>query len=106
MKGYNDNRNIGLLFSGGPAPAANAVISSVSLNFIDRKIPIIGIFNGFEYIEDYNSKHPEEMVEDVHYRVLDVTISRIRNSRGVYLKTSRANPGKDIKCKEDLKDPK
>jgi 6-phosphofructokinase 1 len=105
MNGYKGNKKIGLVFSGGPAPSANAVISSVCLSFIDKKIPIIGFFYGFEYLEKYDSHDRYSLVEKVHYEILDAGIAGIRNSRGVYLKTSRANPGKQIKNKDDLKDP-
>lgn len=105
MKGYNNNKKVGILFSGGPAPSANAVISSAVLSFLDRKIPVVGLFYGFEFLEDYDPKNRYSLVEDTHYELLDANISGIRNRRGVYLKTSRANPGKLITCREDLKDP-
>jgi 6-phosphofructokinase 1 len=102
--GYNNNKKVAVLFSGGPAPAANAVISSVSLSFINAKIPILGFFYGFEFLEDFDERNPQSLKEGVHYEVLDTSISRIRNRRGVYLKTARANPGKNIKTQEDLYD--
>jgi len=105
MKGYNGNKKIGILFSGGPAPSANAVISSACLNFINHKIPIIGFFYGFEYLEKYDPQNRYSLVENIHYKILATSISRIRNRRGVYLKTSRANPGGKIKSQEDLNDP-
>ncbi len=105
MKGYKNNKKIGIVFSGGPAPAANAVISSAVLNFLDKNIPVIGFFHGFEFLEKFDPNQRFLLVEDAHYKVFSSSISRIRNRRGVYLKTSRANPGKKIKTKEDLKDP-
>lgn len=105
MEGYNGHKKVALVFSGGPAPSANAVISSVALNFINKKIPIIGFFYGFEFLEDYDPANRFSLVRGIHYEVLDASISRIRNRRGVYLKSSRANPGKKIKNKDDLKDP-
>jgi 6-phosphofructokinase len=105
MNGYNGNKKLGILFSGGPAPSANAVISSASLSFINNKIQTIGFFHGFEFLENFDPLNRFSLIKDIHYEVLDATISRIRNLRGVYLKTSRANPGKCIKCKEDLNDP-
>ncbi|MCI0470860.1 MAG: 6-phosphofructokinase [Candidatus Aminicenantes bacterium] len=105
MKFFQDDRKVGLVFSGGPAPSANAVISSVALNFINEKIPIIGFFHGFEYLEDYDPANEFSLVKGLHYEILDGSISTIRNTRGVYLKTSRANPGRKIKNREDLKDP-
>lgn len=105
MKGYNGNKKVALLFSGGPAPSSNAVISSVALNFINEKVPIIGFFYGFEFLENFDINNRYSLVENIHYEVLDFNISRIRNRRGVYLKTSRSNPGREIRTKEDLKDP-
>ncbi len=105
MKGYKGNKKVGILFSGGPSPSANAVISSACLNFIDRKIPVIGFFYGFENLEDFDPGSGFSLEEGIHYEVLDAKISAIRNRRGVYLKTSRANPGKKIEKKEDLQDP-
>ena len=105
MEGYKNNKKIAILFSGGPAPAANAVISSAALNFLDKNIPVIGFFHGFEFLEKFDPNQRFLLVEDAHYKVFSSSISRIRNRRGVYLKTSRANPGKKIKTREDLKDP-
>lgn len=106
MKGYNGNRKVALLFSGGPAPSANAVISSVALNFLDKKITIIGFFHGFEFLEKFDPLNRFSLVEGTNYEIFDSSISRIRNRRGVYIKTSRANPGKKIKSKDDLNNPK
>jgi ATP-dependent phosphofructokinase / diphosphate-dependent phosphofructokinase len=105
MKGYNNHKKVAMLFSGGPAPAANAVISSVALNFIDAGITTLGFFSGFEGLENYDPKDRFSMAEGVHYQVLDSTIGEIRNQRGIYLRTSRANPGRQVKSKNDLKDP-
>lgn len=105
MKGYNHNKKVGILFSGGPAPSANAVISSACLNFLDRKIPVVGFFYGFEFLENFDPLNRFSLIENTHYEILDRSISRIRNRRGVYLRTSRANPGKKIECREDLTDP-
>lgn len=105
MKGYKGNKKIGIVFSGGPAPSANAVISSAALNFIDRKIPVYGFYNGFEFLEKYDPLDSSSLAEGEHYELMDAEIAGIRNRRGVYLKTSRANPGKQIKTKEDLYNP-
>jgi 6-phosphofructokinase len=105
MLDFKNHKKVAILFSGGPAPSANAVISSVALNFINARVPIIGFFFGFEFLEDYDSKNRYCLSPNVHYQAFDVTISRIRNQRGVYLKTSRANPGRLIKSPPDLEDP-
>ncbi len=105
MEGYKGNKKVAIIFSGGPAPSSNAVISSVALSFINAKVPTIGFFYGFEFLEKFDPSDRFSLVEKIHYEVLDISISRIRNRRGVYLKTSRSNPGKKIKTKEDLNDP-
>jgi ATP-dependent phosphofructokinase / diphosphate-dependent phosphofructokinase len=99
------NKKVGILFSGGPAPSANTVISSTALNFLDNHVPVIGIFKGYEFIQNFNIDSPElELRKDMHYTEINYDISQVRNDRGIYLKTSRANPGKNIEKLEDLKD--
>ncbi len=105
MFDFKNHKKAAILFSGGPAPSANAVISSVALNFINAKVPIIGFFFGFEFLEDFDRRNRYCLSPNVHYQVLDASISRIRNRRGVFLKTSRANPGRLIQSPQDLDDP-
>jgi 6-phosphofructokinase 1 len=105
MFDFKNHKKVAILFSGGPAPSANAVISSVALNFINARVPIIGFFFGFEFLEDFDRKNRFSLSPHVHYEVLDAGISRIRNQRGVFLKTSRANPGRLIQSPADLLDP-
>jgi len=95
---------VGILFSGGPAPSANTVISATALSFLDHNIPVVGFYNGYEFIQDFNINHPK-LKKGVHYINISDNISSVRNDRGIYLKTSRANPGKDVKSLEDLKNP-
>lgn len=104
--GYKNGRKIGIVFSGGPASAANTVISSAALGFINHGFPVIGFYNGFEHLERFEKYNPYSLLDKIHYTLLDASVSRIRNNRGVYLRTSRANPGKEIACIEDIKDPK
>ncbi|HQQ51159.1 MAG TPA: 6-phosphofructokinase [Spirochaetota bacterium] len=96
-------KRVGMLFSGGPAPSANTVISSVALNFLDNGIPVIGFYRGYEFLQDFNINYPK-IKKGVHFEELDYSITHVRNERGIYLKTSRANPGKDIKTIQDIKD--
>jgi len=97
-------RRVGILFSGGPAPAANAVISAAVLAFLNAGIEVIGFLDGFEDLERYSADAP--LVEGRDWLCLtrgDVT--GIRNEKAIILRTSRANPGKDIRAFEDLADP-
>jgi len=97
------HKKVGILFSGGPAPSANAVISSVALNFMNDNIPVIGIMRGYEFLQDFNKNYPK-LRKDVHYGDITGEITKARNRSGIFLRTSRANPGKDIKTMEDLND--
>lgn len=100
----NKNERVGVLFSGGPAPSANAVISSLALTLLDNHVPVIGIMRGYEFLQDFNKNYPK-LRKDVHYGFITPEITKARNRSGVFLKTSRANPGKDIHALEDLNDP-
>ncbi len=95
---------IAVLFSGGPAPSANAVISSTALNFLDNNVSVIGIMRGYEFIQDFNKSYPK-LRKDVHYGNITYEITKARNRSGIFLRTSRANPGKEIGTMEDLNDP-
>ena len=95
---------VGILFSGGPAPSANAVISSVALNFLDNDIPVLGIMRGYEFIQDFNKNNPK-IRKEIHYTNITYDVTKARNRSGIFLRTSRANPGRDIKTREDLLKP-
>jgi ATP-dependent phosphofructokinase / diphosphate-dependent phosphofructokinase len=98
------HKKVGILFSGGPAPSANTVISSTTLNFLDDNIPVIGIFRGYEFIQDFNISYPK-LRKGAHYEELNYNITQVRNERGIYLRTSRANPGKNISHLDDISNP-
>jgi 6-phosphofructokinase 1 len=93
-----------MLFSGGPAPAANAVISAAALNFMNAGIEVIGFLEGYAHLENYRPDSPlREGAHFLRFRINDV--SGIRNRRAIIVKTSRANPGKAVKSLDDLADP-
>ena len=98
-------KRVGIVFSGGPAPAANAVISSAAISFIEDEREVIGFFHGYSNLQDY---HPvtHRLLPDEHYRIFQERDLRgLRNSRGIIIGTARANPGKGIDRPEDLADP-
>lgn len=98
-------KRVGLVFSGGPAPAANAVISSAAISFLEDGREVIGFFHGYSNLQDY---HPvtRRLLPDEHYRIFtERDLSGLRNSRGIVIGTARANPGKGIDRPEDLDDP-
>ncbi|HEU0030703.1 MAG TPA: 6-phosphofructokinase [Kofleriaceae bacterium] len=98
-------KRVGLVFSGGPAPAANAVISSAAISLLEDDRQAIGFFHGYSNLQDY---HPvtHRLLPDEHYRIFEERDLRgLRNSRGIIIGTARSNPGKGIDKPSDLDDP-
>jgi len=95
---------VGIIFSGGPAPAANAVISAAALNFMNAGISVIGFYGGYKNLVDFDKNNPH-LKENEHYIQFDSSIGDIRNRRGIFIETSRTNPGKEIKQPDDFKAP-
>src|SRR5688572_33165758 len=99
-------KRVGIIFSGGPAPAANAVISAAANSFLEDDRQVIGFFHGYSNLQDY---HPvtHRLLPDKHYRVFEERDLRgLRNSRGILIGTSRSNPGKSIQKESDFNDDK
>ena len=96
-------KRVGMLFSGGPAPAANAVISAAALSFLNSGIEVIGFLDGYENLERYAADAP--LVEGTHFlRLTRDDVSAIRNRADIILRTSRANPGKPVGAMSELAD--
>src|SRR6266550_2486842 len=99
-------KRVGLVFSGGPAPAANAVISAAAISFLEDNREVIGFFHGYSNLQDY---HPvtHRLLPDEHYRIFEEKdLSGLRNTRGIVIGTARTNPGKGIEKPDDLDDLK
>jgi 6-phosphofructokinase len=98
-------KRVAIVFSGGPAPAANAVIAAVTTSFLEAGVEVLGIFHGYTNLQEYDPvAHP--MVESEHYRMLTpADIRGIRNSRGIIIGTARVNPGAAIEAPSDILDP-
>jgi ATP-dependent phosphofructokinase / diphosphate-dependent phosphofructokinase len=97
-------RRVAILFAGGPAPAANAVISTAAASFRRHGIDVIGILHGYAHLLEFGEDHPMKKGRD--YIVLDQSaLKRTRNTRGIMIGTSRANPGKDVTEPAHLADP-
>jgi 6-phosphofructokinase 1 len=98
-----DIRRVALLFSGGPAPSANAVISTCAGSFMRNGIGVVGLRYGYSNAIDYTPDKP--LVEGKHYMVIDETaLKRTRNTQGILIGTARANPGKHVEAPEHLDD--
>ena len=101
----SDIKRVGIVFAGGPAPAANAVISAAASSFLESGREVLGFFHGYSNLQRY---HPvsHRLRPDEHYRLLEEKdIRGLRNSRGILIGTARANPGKGISSPLDLSDP-
>src|SRR5450432_729326 len=97
-------RRVAILFAGGPAPAANAVISTAANSFLRNDIEVLGIMNGYSRLVDYNESKPLELGRD--YIMLDQkALRRTRNSQGILIGTARSNPGRDISHPSHFNDP-
>src|ERR1043165_3489828 len=98
-------RRVAIVFSGGPAPAANAVISAAAISFMEDGREVIGFFHGYSTLQDYHPV-PRRLLPDEHYRIFEERdVNGLRNSRGIVIGTARANPGKGIERPEHLADP-
>src|SRR5580704_16461308 len=97
-------RRVDILFAGGPAPAANAVISTCAVSFLRNNIQVIGILNGYSHLVEYREDHP--LVEGRDYVIINhKMLRRTRNSQGILIGTARTNPGKDVSSPDHLADP-
>ena len=98
----SDIKRVAVLFSGGPAPSANAVISTCAASFRKQGIEVVGILHGYRHLMEYTG---DDLVEGQDYVVLDQDrLKRTRNQRGIIIGTARANPGKLVQSPTDLQD--
>ncbi|MAT68874.1 MAG: 6-phosphofructokinase [Planctomycetaceae bacterium] len=96
-------RRAAILFAGGPAPGANAVISAAAVSFLRNDIEVVGVKHGYSNLMDYSPGRP--LVEGQDYVMLDHRwLRRTRNSQGIMIGTARANPGKNVSHPSHLKD--
>jgi len=97
-------RRAAILFAGGPAPAANAVISTAAASFLRSNIQVLGIQYGYSGLVQFGPDRP--MVVGKDYIVIDQRVlKRTRNSQGILIGTARTNPGKDVSQPSHLDDP-
>jgi len=97
-------RRVAVLFAGGPAPAANAVISTAAVSFLRNNIEVYGLLHGYSHLMEYGPDHP--MTENRDFiRIDHQVLRRTRNSQGILIGTARANPGKNVCEAAHLKDP-
>ena len=87
----NPIKRVAILFAGGPAPAANAVISSAAISFIRNGAEVIGIKHGYSALMEYDGETP--LVEGQDYILLtEASLDQTRTTPGIMIGTARANP--------------
>lgn len=97
-------KRVAILFSGGPAPAANAVIASAAIAFSRMGIEVLGIRQGYTHLMEYTPDKP--LQEGKHFiRLRHEDLELVRSQQGIIIGTARANPGKGVHTYEDLDDP-
>ena len=97
-------RRAAILFAGGPAPAANAVISAAATAFLRNEIEVVGIKHGYSALVNYTPSNT--LVEGRDYVMVNhKMLGRTRNSQGIMIGTARANPGKLVSHPSHLSDP-
>lgn len=97
-------RRVAVLFAGGPAPAANAVIGTCASSFLRNDIQVLGILYGYSSLVEYSAERPLQVGTD--YVVIDQKLlKRTRNTQGILIGTARSNPGKFVSHPAHLADP-
>lgn len=101
-------KRVGLVFSGGPAPGANAVISAAALTLLKNGCTPVGLYDGFKRLIE---KEPGDLKAGRDFVELDyATVMRSRQQGGSLLRSARANPahvgdGAGVKKPTDLGKP-
>jgi ATP-dependent phosphofructokinase / diphosphate-dependent phosphofructokinase len=97
---------VAILFAGGPAPAANAVISAAADSFMRNGVEVLGIMNGYSNLVKYTPENPPREGSSGDYIIITPRLMRrVRSSQGILIGTARANPGKHVASLADLDDP-
>lgn len=103
MSTAQEIKTVAILFAGGPAPAANAVISAAADSFLRNGTKVIGVKHGYSSLMEYDGSQP--LVEGKDYILLTrEKLSRTRNEQGIMIGTARANPGKNVSAPAHLDD--
>jgi len=98
-------RRVGILFSGGPAPAANAVISAAASILRRGGREAVAIRHGYGALMQFDAKTRPLVPGDDYDPIVDRDLWGLRHARGVSIGTGRANPGKSVRTAKDLDDP-
>jgi len=97
-------QRVAILFAGGPAPAANAVISSAAFSFLQAGVEVLGIKHGYSKLIDFDPTKPLREGDDF-IRFTMQSLEFMRTEAGIRIGTARSNPGKQVTKPEELRDP-
>ena len=97
-------RRVAILFAGGPAPGANAVISTAATSFMRNGTEVVGMKHGYSSLADFSAAAP--LVQGRDYVVITPEfLKRTRSEQGIMLGTARTNPGRHVSSPAHLADP-
>lgn len=82
-------QTMGILVGGGPAPGINGVISAATIEARERGLRVLGIYDGYKWLEQGNISYTKELFIP--------EVSRIHFTGGSIIRTARANPTKSEK---------
>ena len=97
-------RRVAILFAGGPAPGANAVISTAATSFMRNGTEVIGMKHGYSSLAEFSPGRPLAEGRD-YIRVTPEFLKRTRSGQGIMLGTARTNPGKHVSSPAHFDDP-
>jgi ATP-dependent phosphofructokinase / diphosphate-dependent phosphofructokinase len=83
---------LAILVGGGPAPGINSVIAAATIRALLSDVEVLGIEDGFEWIQQGDTSHARRLTID--------SVSRIHFRGGSTIGISRANPTKDPRLLE------
>ena len=96
-------RRVAILFAGGPAPGANAVISTAATSFMRNGTEVVGMKHGYSSLAEYSAGKP--LVQGGDYVLITPEfLKRTRSGQGIMLGTARTNPGKHISSPAHFED--
>lgn len=97
-------KRVAILFAGGPAPAANSVISSAAFTFLNAGVEVIGIKHGYSNLIDFDPSAPLVEGKD-YFKITQERLEFARTEPGIMIGTARSNPGKMVSSPDHLTDP-
>jgi 6-phosphofructokinase 1 len=97
-------RRVAILFAGGPAPGANAVISTAATSFMRDGTEVVGMKHGYSSLADFSPERPLQAGRD-YVVITPEFLKRTRSGQGIMIGTARTNPGKHISSPAHLSDP-